>query len=130
MIKLSKEIVKRIESEEHYSQDEFIADAKRYIKAVQSGRMLYTVTHVSNSGMSRDINIKSFEGTMTNGSYCTYYSFLKVLGYKFAGNYSSDIKVSGCGINMLFATNYDIIHTLFNMKFVSKKKCEILSQKI
>lgn len=127
MIKLSKEILKRIESEEHYSDDSFISDCKAYIKAVESGRILYGVTHVSNSGMSRNISIKSFEGKMTKGYYRAYTMMLQTLGYKFASKYDSDIKVSGCGMDMLFNTNYNIIHALHGMKFISRKKCDILA---
>ena len=129
MIKLSKETIKRIKAQSFYSQEDFIKDCKTYIKAVQSGRILYTATHVSASGMNRNINIKSFEGNMTKGSHRNYYSMLKVLGYSFAKD-SHDIKVSGCGMDMLFATNYDIIHTLHRMKFISKAKCETLAQKV
>ena len=85
MIKLSKETIKRIKAQSFYSQEDFIKDCKTYIKAVQSGRILYTATHVS---------------------------------------------ASGCGMDMLFATNYDIIHTLHRMKFISKAKCETLAQKV
>ena len=129
MITLTKEIVKTINKETYYSEESFINDCKKYIKVVQSGRILYTVTHVSSSGMSRNINIKSFEGAMTNGSYRNYYMMLKILGYMFA-KYSSDIKVSGCGMDMLFATNYNIIHMLHSMKFISKAKRDVLAQKV
>ena len=129
MIKLSKEVIKKLSKEEYYNQDRFINDCKTYIKAVNSGRMLYTVTHVSNSGMSRDINIKSFEGKMSNGYYRNFYGMFSALGYSFNKN-TNDLRVGGCGMNMLFATNYDIIHSLQRMGFISKKKCDILAQKI
>ena len=130
MYKITKEVLKRIEKEEYYSVDDFISDCKTYIKAVKSGRVLYEVTHVSTSGVSRNINIKSYEGKMSQGYYRSYSLMLKVLGYKFAYTYSWDIKVSGCGINMLFATNYNIIHTFERFGFITKKTCVILSQKV
>jgi len=130
MFKLNKEVLNNLSKEDTYNIDSFIADSRRYIKAVQSGRILYTVRHVSNSGMSRNILIKSYEGTMSKGSYCNYYMFLKILGYKFAYKYDSDIKVSGCGMDMLFATNYNIIHSLYGMKLISEAKCNILAQKV
>ncbi len=129
MYKIDKETLKRIELEEYYNVDDFILDCKTYISAVKSGRILYEVTHVSTSGMSRNINIKSYEGKMSHGYYRSYSLMLAILGYKFAKN-SYDIKVSGCGMNMLFSTNYGIIHTLKRFGFINKKTCDILSQRV
>ena len=129
-VTLSKEILKNISKNEYYSQDDFVKDCKCYIKALKSGRLQYTVTHVSNSGMSRNIFIQSYEGTMTKGHFRTYFGMLQVLGYKEASKYSSDIRVSGCGMNMLFATNYNICHDLKRIGLITKKECEVLCQKI
>lgn len=130
MIKLSNEVKKAIAKNEYYSEESFINDAKRYIAAVKSGRIQYTVTHVSSSGMSRNISIMSYEGTMKQGSYCTYYAFLKALGYTSADKYSHEIRVSGCGMNMLFATNYNIIRALKHMGFMNEVTCKSLAQKV
>ena len=127
-IKLSAEVKKNIDKESHYSEASFLADAKSYIKAVKSGRILYTVTGVSKSGMSRHIVIKSFEGKMTEGYYRNYIGFLRAMGYKFDEH--GAVKISGCGMNMLFTTNYEIIHNLQKMGFLSKKECDTLSQKV
>lgn len=127
---LSKEMFKNISIVEYYTEEDFIKDCKCYIKALKSGRLQYTVTHVSNSGMSRNIFIQSYEGTMTKGHFRTYFSMLQVLGYKFASKYSSDIKIGGCGMNMLFATNYNICHDFNLMGLINDAECKILSQKI
>ena len=127
---LSKEMIKNISKNEYYSQEDFIKDCKCYIKALKSGRLQYTVTNVSKSGMSRDIFIQSYEGTMTKGHFRTYFGMLKVFGYKEASKYSSDIRVGGCGMNMLFATNYNICHDLKRIGLITKKECELLCQKI
>lgn len=127
---LSKEMLKNIAKNEYYSQEDFIKDCKCYIKALKSGRLQYTVTHVSNSGMSRNIFIQSYEGTITKGHFRTYFSMLQVLGYKEASKYSSDIRVGGCGMNMLFSTNYNICHDFKRMGLITEKECEILCQKI
>lgn len=130
-MKISKEIIKNISKNEYYSQEDFIKDCKCYIKALKSGRLQYTVTHVANSGMSRDILIQSFEGNMTKGYFRTYFTMLQVLGYKEAGKYAVDsIKVSGCGMNMLFSTNYDICHDFNRIGLITKKDCKTLCQKI
>ena len=128
MIKIPKEITKRLDLEPYYDEESFINDCKSYIKAVQSGRISYKVMSVARSGMSRTISISSFEGKMSQGYYRTYTSMLEALGYKLNDN--GDAKITGCGMNMLFATNYNIIHSLHKMKFISKAKRDILAQKV
>jgi len=128
MIKITKEITKRLSMERYYDEESFINDCKSYIKAVQSGRILYKVMTVSKSGMSRTISISSFEGTMTQGYYKNYINLLEAMGYKINDN--GDAKITGCGMNMLFATNYNIIHSLHKMKFISQAKRDILAQKV
>lgn len=125
---LSKEVLKNISKNEYYSEQQFIDDCKTYIKAVKSGRILYTVTNVSKSGMSRTINIKSYEGTMKSGYYRQYSSMLEALGYPTVN--WSDIRVSGCGMDMLFYTNYNTIHQLHRMGFMNKKSCDTLAQRV
>lgn len=129
-VTLSKEMLKNISKNEYYSQEDFVKDCKCYIRALKSGRVQYTVTHVSNSGMSRDIFIQSYEGTMTKGYFRTYFSMLQVLGYKEASKYSSDIRVSGCGMNMLFATNYDICRYFKRIGLINENEFKTLCQKI
>lgn len=125
---LSKEMIKNISKNEYYSQEDFVKDCKCYIKALKSGRLQYTVTHVSNSGMSRDIFIQSYEGTMTKGYFRQYSMLTEILGYKRVN--WADIRVSGYGMNMLFATNYNICHDLKRIGLITKKECEVLCQKI
>ena len=129
-IKLSAEVKKRITKESYYSETDFVNDAKAYIAAVKSGRILYTVTRtsVSKSGMSRNISVKSFEGKMTEGYYRNYIGFLRALGYKI--DFFGYVKISGCCMNMLFYTNHNIIHALHRMGFLSKKECDTLAQKV
>lgn len=129
MFTITKEVSKRIKGEEYYSEEQFEKDCKTYVKAVQSGRIQYTVTHVSQSGMSRNIMITSYEGTMQKGYYRSYYLMLKALGYSFVKG-AHEIKVGGCGMDMLFATNYAIIHDLKRMKLISKAKCDKLAQMV
>ena len=127
-IKLSAEVQKRITKESHYNETDFVNDAKAYIAAVKSGRILYTVTSVSKSGMSRHISVKSFEGKMTEGYYRNYIGLLRALGYKI--DFSGSVKIPGCGMNMLFATNHSIIYALQGMGFMTKKVCAVLAKKV
>lgn len=129
-IQLTKEMIKRLEKETYYTQEYFIQDCKEYIKAVKEGRMLYLVDTVSNNRMSRTLIIKSCDkNKRTKDFYYRNYTFMfKILGYSLSKDYN--IKVSGCGMNMLFATNYDIIHTFKNIGLIKSKVCDVLAQKI
>lgn len=130
MYAISKEVTKKINNEAWYNEEAFKSDAITYIEAVKSGRMIYDVTSVARSGMSRRILIRSVEHSKHSEEYYirTYRTFLKVLGYRL--NDDNTITVSGCGMNMLFATNYNIISQLYNMKFITKEECATLQQKI
>lgn len=127
-VALSKEILNNLKKNEYYGEEDFIHDCKVYIKALKSGRLQYTVTNVSKSGMSRDINIQSYEGTMLKGYYRQYTGLTAALGYKRSG--WADIRVGGCGMNMMFATNYNIIHDFKRMGLISESDCKTLCQKI
>jgi hypothetical protein len=61
--------------------------------------------------------------------YRTYYAFLKALGYTFVKE-STNIRVKGCGMNMLFATNYNIISDLYHLGLITKEEAVIAQQKI
>ena len=129
-IKLSQEVINNLKKENYYTEEAFINDAKTYIKAVKSCRIHYSVTQVSASGMSRNISIMSYEGSMSKGYYRNCFAMLRVMGYRSADKYSHDIKVSGCGMNMLFATNYNIIHSFYRMGFINKTTCDTLAQRV
>lgn len=129
-ITLSKEIEKRLSKEEYYTKDILLDDIQDYIKALKEGRLQYMVISVSANGMNRNILVQSCEQNKTsNNFYFRQFSrMFEMLGYKLNKDYN--IKVSGCGMNMLFATNYNLIHTFKNMNIISDLECEILAQKI
>ena len=105
----------------------FYDNAKRYIDALKQGRLIYIVKHVSKSGMSRDIYIAELVKARHDGfRVMTFHALLKDLGYTFKDDC---IHVKGCGMDMLFATNYDIIQTLYALRLINKVECDILSQK-
>lgn len=128
MIKIRDDIKKKIAKTDYYDVDNFILDAKEYIKAIESGRCRYEVVSVSKSGMRRTINISAFVGKYSNGYFRTFRMMLKHMGYSF--DKYDDLIVTGCGMNMLFATNYNIVHELYRMGFMKKEKCDKLAQKI
>ena len=127
-----KELLKKINNESYYSVDQFIDDAKTYINAVKDGRILYNLQKVSQSGMSRLINVMSCEKLECYNCrkyyYRTYCQMFAVMGYHV--NKEGLVRVNGCGVNMMFATNYDLIMNFLNLGFISKTQCEVLRQMV
>ena len=127
----NKELIKNINSLNYYSISQFIGDCERYIKAIKEGRIIVDIVSVSNSGMSRRLKFLSCERAQRikeiKYNYCNYNCFLNSLGYK-TRNTDFSFNVSGCGMDMIFATNYDIIHSLYNLGFINKKQCDRLAQ--
>ena len=130
--KISKSVTRQPNAiSEYYSLEDFASDAINYVKAIKSGRMLCIIHSVSASGMSRVLSFKSCERYKTNYNYNyrQFAFFFKVLGYTETKKYSGEFRVSGCGMDMVFHTNYSIMHDLCSMGIISKKECEILAQK-
>ena len=109
---------------DYYNEDLIIRDAKRWIKATKDQRMLCVIKHVSKSGMSRDMVF--LEGR--ERGFRNFFSFMRELGFKPTDNYSNSFRISGCGMDMVFHTNYTIIHRLHKLGFINKKQCEELAQ--
>ena len=114
--------------------ERFISDAQTYLKAVKEHRISYTVDTVSRSGMSRTIVITSCEKSVYNGKRSFYYrqynAMLEAMGYSVKRGYRDAIRVGGCGMNMLFATNYSIVWTLHRLGFINRKQCDVLAQAV
>ena len=129
-ITLTKETEKRLSKEEYYTKEMLLNDIQDYIKALKEGRLQYLVMNVSASGMSRSILIQSCEQNKTNNNFYfrQYSRMFEMLGYKLNKDYY--IRVLGCGMNMLFATNYNLIHIFKNMNIISATEAETLEQKI
>ena len=129
-ITLSKDIEKRLSKEEYYTKEMLLDDIQDYIKALKEGRLQYLVMNVSQSGMNRNILIQSCEQNKTNNNFYfrQYSRMFEMLNYKLDKDYN--IRVSGCGMNMLFATNYNLIHTFKSMNIISAAEADILAQKI
>lgn len=126
----NKEISKRLKNESYYNQDQFINDAKRYIKALKEGRMICSIDKVSASGMSRTIKFLSCEKRSIDKSYIylNYFAFFCTLAFSPADKNSHYFRISGCGMDMIFHTNYTIIHTLCDLGFINKEQCRYLAQ--
>jgi len=127
-IESNKELMKQINSTSYLDIKSFVNSADRYIKAIKEGRMICSIGSVSQSGMSR--NIKFMECRKGNNRHCylNFYAFFLALGHRSVGNMDGYFRVSGCGMNMIFHTNYQIIHRLHRLGFISKKQCSNLAQ--
>ena len=107
----------------------FINNAKRYIKAIKENRMICAIGSVSKSGMSRNIKFVELAKSDTSDKHQLYnfYQFFDVLGYTKVKN-SDYFRIGGCGMDMIFHTNYTIIHNLKSIGLVSVDECKTLSQ--
>ena len=115
------------------SNDVFINHAKRYIKAIKEGRMICSIDSVSSSGMSRTIKfleigkVKTYDKE-TRYSLSNFYQFFEALEYSKAKN-DGYFRIGGCGMDMIFHTNYSIINKLGRLGFMDKKACDTLAQR-
>ena len=125
-IKADSKLSKAILVNSYYSENQFISDCKTYIKAVKEGRMLCNIVSVSSSGMSRTINFRSCEKSPNGYYFRNYYALFKSLGYT---EKKHGFLISGCGMDMIFHTNYSIITRLYHLGFIDKKQADVLRQK-
>lgn len=122
---------KNINDAQYYDVDRFFYDAQRYIKAITEGRVICSIGSVSQSGMSRTIKFLECSKSMYTGkyNYLNFYAFFKALGYKETRAKDHYFTISGCGMDMIFNTNYTNIHYLHNLGVLNKKQCSQLAQK-
>ena len=127
-LKIDNKTQKLIETN-YCTIDEFVADASRYIAAVADGRLICANLVASKSGMSRSFSLveltKQTKGVRSH--LCSFYSLLNTLGYSIDSR-THAIRVRGCGMNMIWHTNYDIIRQLASMGLMNKTKAGRLSQ--
>lgn len=124
----NKEVCTKMAKISYYDVDRFIDDCQKYIAAIKSGRMLCIIGSVSSSGMSRTIKFSSCEKGKERSWYRNYNCLFLSLGYTEAIKGWGYYRISGCGMDMVFHTNYSIIHRLHNLGFITKKECESYAQ--
>ena len=127
----NKELVKILNSEfygENLDEkiDLFISQSQRYIKASEQSRLFSTIYSVSNSGMSRNINIFEhvYDTKQKRGFILNFNMLFIALGYKRAKN--DGFKVNGSGMDMIFHSHYCNINDLFRLGFINKNKVDSL----
>jgi hypothetical protein len=129
-----KYLIKLINKTSYTSVESFIESALRYLNAIREGRMSCFIESVSRSGMSRNIKFIAYEVYKKNknnehtGYYGNFYTLFTHLGFTPVKN-DSCFKIYGCGMDMVFHTNYTIIHKLARLGFIDKQMCEVLAQK-
>lgn len=107
----------------------FYENAIRYIKAIKENRVICIIDTVSASGMSRTLKFLECAKYKNEKryAYLNFYSFFKNLGYN-AVRSSNFFRIYGCGMDMVFHTNYSNIHDLKRLGFISKRQCDKLAQ--
>lgn len=126
MIKIN-EIKKMVANREYYDDISFVKDAKEYIKSTKNNSMFCIIDSVSQSGMSRNIRFLSVRKDKNNKyNYRNYIAFFEVLGFKLTKD--NNFKINGCGMDMIFNTNYTIIHRLYSLGFINAKTRDVLAQ--
>lgn len=132
----NKELLKSIDKTMSYGTTpieekvlNFMDNANAYIKAIKEKRMINSIDSVSRSGMTRNIKFLSCEkNTSTSFYYRNYFALFVALGYSPANQRSHYFKISGCGMDMIFHTNYSNMHNFKTLGFISAKQCANLSQ--
>ena len=106
----------------------FIEDAQDYILALKERRMLCVIQSVSSSGMSRNLSFYSCEKYEHHDGYYyrNYRALFKSLGYSEAKN--GGFTIRGCGMDMVFHTNYSICSTLRQIGLLTAEEFGKLSQ--
>ena len=78
--------------------------------------------------MSRKLSF--YESTFNEdgrGGFLNFNALFTALGYS-DRNKDGKFTVNGCGMDMVFHTNYSIIHSLYNLGMITKEECDSLAQ--
>ena len=124
----NKELQKNLKKLYSFNSEDFIINAERYIKACKENRIFCIIHSVSKSGMSRKLSFH--ESTFSKegkGGFLNFTALFIALGYS-DRNRDGEFTVNGCGMDMVFHTNYSIIHSLYSLGMVTNEECEILAQ--
>jgi len=108
----------------------FVDNAQQYIKATKQARMICSIDTVSKSGMSRKMKFLELKKNTRTSQHqlLNFNVFFRAMGYRPVRD-SDYFRISGCGMDMVFHTNYEIIHRLHHLGFITKKTCETLAQR-
>ena len=127
-VKSNKELQRNLKKLYSFDSEDFIRNSERYIKACEENRMFCVIHSVSKSGMSRKLSF--YESTFSKegkGVFLNFTALFIALGYS-DRNRDGKFTINGCGIDMVFHTNYSIIHSLYNLGMITNEECYTLSQ--
>lgn len=128
--RIRKKIKERLTNLNDNDIEYLIESGMRWVKAIKEERVICSIVSVSKSGMSRQM--KFFECKKGKGTnrhhYLNFYSMFKSLGESMNRD-NGCIRVHGCGMDMVFHTNYTTIHELHRLGFINKKECHLLQDK-
>ena len=113
----------------YFDYEDFERYSFKYIAALKEQRLMCKIHSVSQTGMSRTMSFHSLEKPEDETRYYLnfYGGFFEALGYK--GLKGKDyFRVHGCGMDMVFATNYNVISYLRDLGFVKDEELADLQQ--
>lgn len=129
-IKGNKEIQKNIKKMSFFSEEDFYNNAERYINAVRENRIICAIGSVSRSGMSRTIKFMECSKSVSQerANWYNFHSLFLATGHKVSRSQGDYFTINGCGMDMIFATNYNLIHKLGSLGFLTKEETANLAQ--
>lgn len=127
-IEADKDLIKKINGINYYDPERYYNDAQRWIKAVKEGRMLCSISSVSSSGMSRIMNFASMEYNKSMKQYQLHYYFCLFMAEGYT-RVRDAFRIHGCGMDMVFHTNYTMIHQFKRLGFITDAECRVLAQR-
>jgi len=96
-----------------------LRELKKLMRQTKDKRVYAMVTHVSNSGMSRDI---TFRIVTKKGELLRIDPLIKkITGYSWARDWRG-LHVGGCGMDMIFNTLYVVNSIAIKYKVIKKSK--------
>ena len=105
-----------MKTKNYLQSEEGKTNAERFLSALIERRMFAVIKNVPHSGMSRTISFHEFKTGETGGFILQFNYFISQFGYKEDRN-REGVKVSGCGMDMVFATLYHVCGVLKNEGF-------------
>lgn len=132
-IAADKELQKQKMKLSYYTDENFYKDAVRYASAIKQGRIICNIDSVSSSGMSRTIKflecarVQKPHDRKTRYVYLNFFCFFTMLGWQQVRE-KHVFRIHGCGMDMIFHTNYTNIWKLYRLGFISRKQCDSLAQ--
>lgn len=120
----------RLAEEQGSTKDYLLECIEAYINAIREGRMICSIGSVSKSGMSRTIKFLSCEKDKYQDGfyYRNYFLMFKALGFRGSRIGDGYFTIKGAGMDMIFHTNYTIIHAFKGLGLINDEDCKTLAQ--